>query len=114
MSKSTNLTLKIIGDQDFTDVFPKTELTLAQRELIAFVAKTAVEEYIKHQKPTPPSNVFDRIIKISEVMKLTGLGRTSIYAYIKNGSFPKQIKLGIRSSGWKESQKKKWIEDQKD
>ena len=41
-----------------------------------------------------------RIIRLKEVMETTGLGRSSIYKYAQEGSFPKPVSLGGRSSGW--------------
>ena len=52
----------------------------------------------------------DRIMKFREVSAMTGLSRSSIYALIKKGSFPVQLKLSIRSSGWLWSEVKGWLE----
>jgi len=51
-----------------------------------------------------------RIIRLSEVLEKTGLCRSAIYAQIRAGKFPKQIKLTERSSGWLESEVNQWIE----
>lgn len=51
-----------------------------------------------------------RIIRIREVMSMTGLSRSSIYAAIKQGTFPAQLKLSTRSSGWLESEVIQWRE----
>ena len=51
-----------------------------------------------------------RIIKLKEVMNLTSLSRASIYRYLKENTFPSQIKIGIRSVGWKEREILDWIE----
>ena len=45
-----------------------------------------------------------RILKLKEVLNRTGLGKTSLYALIKNADFPKQIPLGSRSVGWLENE----------
>lgn len=52
----------------------------------------------------------DRIMKLREVSAMTGLSRSSIYALIKKGSFPAQVKLSIRSAGWFWSEVKGWLE----
>lgn len=52
----------------------------------------------------------DRIIRIPEVLERVGLSRTTIYQKIKEGSFPKQLKLG-RTSGWLESEIDAWIQN---
>ncbi|WP_419174424.1 AlpA family phage regulatory protein [Desulfosediminicola sp.] len=44
-----------------------------------------------------------RVIKLPEVMRKTGLSRSSIYEYIRQRRFPAQIKLGgPRAVGWLE------------
>lgn len=57
---------------------------------------------------TPSFRNQDRIIRITEVMAMTGLSRSGIYAAIKEGTFPTQIKLSVRSSGWLESEVIAW------
>lgn len=49
-----------------------------------------------------------RIIRIREVIAMPGLSRLSIYAGIKQGTFPAQLKLSTRSSGWLESEIIEW------
>jgi prophage regulatory protein len=41
-------------------------------------------------------------------MRRTGLARSTIYAQIKEGTFPRQVKLGVKASGWKESDIEEW------
>ena len=49
------------------------------------------------------------MLKLKEVQKMTGLGRSSIYAYVDKGIFPAQIKLGPRSVGWLEDEIIDWL-----
>jgi len=52
-----------------------------------------------------------RILRLNEVKALTGLSRSTIYAEIAKGKFPRQVKLtGARSVGWYESAITEWIE----
>lgn len=52
-----------------------------------------------------------RIERLKDVPRMTGLSRSTIYAQIAKGNFPKQIKLiGARSVGWHESAVIDWIE----
>lgn len=55
------------------------------------------------------ANASDRIIRIREVTAMTGLSRSSIYLQIKNGTFPVQVKLSTRSSGWLWSEINGWL-----
>jgi prophage regulatory protein len=52
----------------------------------------------------------NRILRLPEVMEKTGVRRSSVYAWMKDGSFPKQIKMGMRASGWIEREIDEWIE----
>lgn len=56
------------------------------------------------------SNTSTRILRLPDVKNRTGLSRSTIYALVKNGSFPKYISLGVRSVGWLESEIEAWIE----
>lgn len=51
----------------------------------------------------------ETIIRLPEVMNRTSLSRSTIYAYIKKGMFPKPIKIGLRAVGWHESEIIDWI-----
>jgi len=44
-----------------------------------------------------------QILRMPEVMKKTGLARSTIYKMIAKDNFPEQISLGIKSVGWLES-----------
>ena len=50
-----------------------------------------------------------RIIRLKEVIDCTGLGRSTIYKYISEGAFPKQVSLGDRCVAWVESEVHDWI-----
>lgn len=52
----------------------------------------------------------NRIIRLPEAMYLTGLGRSSIYARMAEGSFPRSVSLGARAIGWKLSAITDWID----
>ena len=53
-----------------------------------------------------------QILRILEVADRTGLARSSIYAKIQAGDFPRPIKLGARSVGWLEADVDHWIDQQ--
>lgn len=52
----------------------------------------------------------DYILRLPEVMARTGLGKSSIYNAIKNGSFPDRKSLGPRMVGWLSSDIDAWIQ----
>lgn len=51
-----------------------------------------------------------QIWRHKKVMEQTGLGRSSIYKLIKEGSIPKPVPLGIRAVGWLATEINAWIE----
>lgn len=61
---------------------------------------------------SPQSNVAsgDAILRLPRVKECTGLGRTSIYAGVKNGTFPAPVRLGERAVGWLASSVEAWIQ----
>ncbi len=55
-----------------------------------------------------------KILRLREVQAVTGLSRSTIYAEIAKGNFPKQVQLtGGRSVGWQSSAIENWIESRK-
>ena len=44
------------------------------------------------------------ILRLSSVKQRTGLSRSTIYAQMACGQFPRKISLGARSVGWIESE----------
>lgn len=51
----------------------------------------------------------ERVMRRKEVEKVTGLGRSSLYAAMAEGEFPRQIKLTSKAVGWLESEILSWI-----
>ena len=52
-----------------------------------------------------------KILRLKEVKTRTGLGRSTIYLRIAQGSFPRSIALGERAVGWLESDLDEWINE---
>lgn len=50
-----------------------------------------------------------RILRLKEVIDLTGLARSTIYKYIGEGTFPATVSLGDRCVGWVYSEVCDWI-----
>lgn len=50
-----------------------------------------------------------KLIRLQQVMEMTGLGRSTIYKYISEDWFPKPVPLGGRSVGWLESEVQDWV-----
>lgn len=50
-----------------------------------------------------------RLLRLPDVISLTGLPRSTIYLKVKNKEFPTQINIGSRSVAWIESEVHEWI-----
>lgn len=51
-----------------------------------------------------------KLIRVSEVMRLTGFSRSHIFTMARNGDLPKQVKLSPNASAWIEGEILNWIE----
>ena len=49
------------------------------------------------------------ILRLPQVEQRTGLSRSTLYQYMKDGYFPKPVPLGPRAVGWLESDVSDWI-----
>ena len=53
-----------------------------------------------------------QVIRLGQVKAMTGLSRSTIYKFMSHKEFPKQIKLGLKSSGWLLDEVDAWIQNQ--
>ena len=58
------------------------------------------------------SNLPHKLLRLPQVKETTGLSKSTIYARIAEGTFPKQIPLGPRLVVWVESDIQNWITEQ--
>ena len=49
------------------------------------------------------------VLRLKQVSSRVGLGRTAIYARVKDGSFPTPVSLGGNAVGWIEAEIEEWI-----
>lgn len=50
-----------------------------------------------------------KILRLKDVIDITGLARSTIYKLISQRDFPKPVSLGDRCVGWVESEVHDWI-----
>ena len=50
-----------------------------------------------------------RLLRRPEVEKLTGLSRSSIYALMDRGEFPRPRRIGRRAVAWDEAALERWL-----
>ncbi|MBF0283865.1 MAG: AlpA family transcriptional regulator [Magnetococcales bacterium] len=54
-------------------------------------------------------STVSRILRLNEVISMTGLSRSTIYRLVSKGEMPQRFKLGPKSVGWKFEQIIAWI-----
>lgn len=51
------------------------------------------------------------LARLPAVMARCGLGRSSIYTGVKNGTFPAPVRLSARAVGWREDEIDLWVSE---
>jgi prophage regulatory protein len=54
-------------------------------------------------------NMQHTILRLPQIIKRTGLSRSSIYLRMANDEFPESVSLGGRAVGWLENDIDEWI-----
>lgn len=52
----------------------------------------------------------NQVLRLPEVIQITGLSRSTIYREMSIGRFPTRIYLGARCVGWLSSEIAEWVE----
>lgn len=55
--------------------------------------------------------MMDSILRLPDVIQRTGLSKSTIYLWMKQGTFPSTVSLGPRSVGWLQSEIDNWIRE---
>jgi prophage regulatory protein len=53
---------------------------------------------------------LDRLVRMNEVLYLTGLSRTTIWKMEREGKFPPKVVITGRHVGWRESAVQEWLD----
>lgn len=68
--------------------------------------RTASEKAMHSTTATPP-----RLLRLPEVIRTTGLARSSIYGLIAAGRFPRPVPLTTTARAWRSDEIEQWIAD---
>ena len=60
-----------------------------------------------------PEFAFDFALRTKQVAQALGVGRSTLYKMVAEGSFPKPQKIGPRISFWRTSVVNDWLNQQK-
>lgn len=51
----------------------------------------------------------NKVLRVDQVMEVTGARKSTLYLWMKQGNFPRQIKIGPKAVGWLHSDVQAWI-----
>ena len=51
-----------------------------------------------------------KMLRRPEVERITGLSRSSIYAQMNSGTFPRPVRLSVRAVAWPEIEIEEWLQ----
>lgn len=52
-----------------------------------------------------------KIVRLQQLIAMTGLARSTIYKLMGDNKFPKSVTLGCRSVGWIEEEVQQWLSE---
>ena len=62
-------------------------------------------------EPTHHETIVERLIRIDEVKRLTGISTATLYRKISAKEFPRPVRLGVVARAWPLSEVQSWIAD---
>lgn len=61
-------------------------------------------------RSSPVAGIDGReLLRLAEVCKLLGLSRSTIYAAVANGKFPRAVRIGVRAVRWRSADVSTWL-----
>jgi prophage regulatory protein len=53
----------------------------------------------------------DAILRLPDVIRVTGLSRSSVYEKARRGQFPKSVRISERVIGWRIGEVRRWLRE---
>ncbi len=50
-----------------------------------------------------------KYIRLGQVLDLTGVSKTTVWRWVREGRFPKPFKLGLNCSAWRLDEVEQWL-----
>jgi predicted DNA-binding transcriptional regulator AlpA len=104
---NTGTAEQVISDQATTRTEQATHLLREALALLDVGSKQSTAFIATKRAP-------DRLLRLPEVERLTGLRRSAIYEQMQRGVFPRSVKVGPRAATWSEVAVQGWIADRLD
>ena len=54
--------------------------------------------------------VMHELLRRTDVERITGLSRSALYQKVKDGEFPRQVKISDNAVGWVAAEVNAWVE----
>lgn len=51
-----------------------------------------------------------KLLRLPAVLEITGLKKSSIYAKVQQGTFPKPVRIALRAVAWRADEVKEWVD----
>lgn len=91
---------------------PAAEARSCANDIFAAGADRVNFQHTDHRTPTPAASNEDvggvSFLRLPDVIAATGLSKTSLYALIRENSFPRPIRLTTRAVAWVRSEVQQW------
>jgi prophage regulatory protein len=81
------------------------EVARLLQQALSLLGPIPLREEVSLQAPRPK----DRLLRLPEVERLTGLRKSAIYDQMQKGAFPTSVKCGTRAAMWSELAIQSWI-----
>ena len=53
----------------------------------------------------------DRVVRMGELLRRLQISRATVYRWVDGGKFPRPVRLGERTIGWRESALSAWLSE---
>ena len=91
-----------------------TEVAAERAARAAYLLREALALLVSDPEMSPlvgTRRESDRLLRLPEVQRLTGLRRSAIYEQMQRGIFPRSVKAGPRAATWSEAAVQDWISE---
>ena len=79
--------------------------------LVVFARDAEIHKEPIRTTSTHGETMKENLIRLPDIMKITGFCRSQIYRLINHGEFPKQIQIITDLVAWLESELEAWMEE---
>lgn len=110
---------RVFSDEDVSKVYKAISSRLPESKPPAQLPKPSKPKALTAPVKSPElRNIEDlpnkhevQIIRVKEVMEITGFARSTLYSIEKyNPDFPKRVRIGVKAVGWMKHEVEEWVQ----